>query len=307
MKGGGSSFGIVTNYQMKTHPQDHKVWGGNYFFTADKTSELLEAVHDFTANYPDDKAAIILTADHTPILNTWIMFLFYDGESPPDDVFEKFKAIGPTDATKTWDSYYDLLKNNDIFILKGQRYVIGTETTPLPSKDAASDVFQTFYDHWMNVTNNVLDVPNVIASMAFQPMPRTITKKAKELGGVSTLRPRLPIRSLLTAKSQDLIDFPTDQDYIILELDFSYSFASSDTRIDGAHQQLYNGLDQIISNYVDEGVLPDVYRPLFMNDAYHRQDYWGRLRTADTARETRERYDPEGFLQKRTSGGFRLK
>lgn len=187
LKGGGSSFGIVTNYQMKTHPQDHKVWGGNYFFTADKTPELLEAVHDFTANYPDDKAAIILTADHTPILNTWIMFLFYDGESPPDDVFEKFKAIGPTDTTKTWNSYYDLLKNNDIFILKGQRYVIGTETTPLPSKDAASDVFQTFYDHWMNVTNNVLDVPNVIASMAFQPMPRAITKKAKELGGVRPL------------------------------------------------------------------------------------------------------------------------
>lgn len=103
-----------------------------------------------------------------------------------------------------------------------------------------------------------------------------------------------------------MIDFPTDQDYIILELDFSYAFASSDTKIDGAHQKLYNGFDRIISNYVDEGVLPDVYRPLFMNDAYHRQDYWGRLRTTETARKTRERYDPEGFLQKRTSGGFRL-
>lgn len=103
-----------------------------------------------------------------------------------------------------------------------------------------------------------------------------------------------------------MIDLPTDQDYIMFELDFSYGFSKDDEKIDAAHQNVYEGLDRLISNYVDEGKLPDVYRPLFMNDAYHRQDYWGRLRTKEEGLQVQEKYDPDRFWQKRTSGGFRL-
>jgi hypothetical protein len=44
---------------------------------------------------------------------------------------------------------------------------------------------QSYYDHWFNITNTVLEVPNVIGSLALQPMPRAITSKAKAKGGVS--------------------------------------------------------------------------------------------------------------------------
>ncbi|KAH3257571.1 hypothetical protein KXW23_008827 [Aspergillus fumigatus] len=287
LKGGGNNFGIVTAYTLQTHPQDHKVWGGNYIFTADKTPQVLSALRDFTEHYPDDKAAIIVTCEHGLLIHTWIMFLFYDGPEPPEGVFINFTAIGPTDTTKTWDSYYDLLKHNDIFILHGQRYTIATETTPLPNKTVGAEVMQRYYDHWFNVTNTVLEVPNMLGSIAFQPMPRTITSKAKARGG-------------------DLLDFPTDQDYIIIELDFSYAFAADDGKIDAANQNLYRGFDNIISDNIDKGLLPDVYRPLFLNDAYFRQDYWGRIRTREQALQTRIKYDPDGFFQKRTSGGFRL-
>ncbi|KAH1901425.1 hypothetical protein KXW62_005529 [Aspergillus fumigatus] len=287
LKGGGNNFGIVTAYTLQTHPQDHKVWGGNYIFTADKTPQVLSALRDFTEHYPDDKAAIIVTCEHGLLIHTWIMFLFYDGPEPPEGVFTNFTAIGPTDTTKTWDSYYDLLKHNDIFILHGQRYTIATETTPLPNKTVGAEVMQRYYDHWFNVTNTVLEVPNMLGSIAFQPMPRTITSKAKARGG-------------------DLLDFPTDQDYIIIELDFSYAFAADDGKIDAANQNLYRGFDNIISDNIDKGLLPDVYRPLFLNDAYFRQDYWGRIRTREQALQTRIKYDPDGFFQKRTSGGFRL-
>lgn len=184
LKGGGNNFGIVTAYTLQTHPQDHKVWGGNYIFTADKTPQVLSALRDFTEHYPDDKAAIIVTCEHGLLIHTWIMFLFYDGPEPPEGVFTNFTAIGPTDTTKTWDSYYDLLKHNDIFILHGQRYTIATETTPLPNKTVGAEVMQRYYDHWFNVTNTVLEVPNMLGSIAFQPMPRTITSKAKARGGV---------------------------------------------------------------------------------------------------------------------------
>lgn len=105
---------------------------------------------------------------------------------------------------------------------------------------------------------------------------------------------------------QDLLDFPTDQDYILFEFDFSYAFAADDETIDAATQNVYAGMDALVQDHIARGLLPDVYRPLFMNDAYFRQDYWGRIRTKEQALQTRLKYDPEGFFQKRTSGGFRL-
>ncbi|KAF9895231.1 hypothetical protein FE257_000133 [Aspergillus nanangensis] len=289
LKGGGNNFGIVTAYTLQTHAMDHKVWGGNYIFPADQTPQILEAVRDFADNYPDDKAAIIVTCEHAAILNTWIMFLFYDGPEPPQGVFDKFKALNPTDTTKTWDTYYDLLKHNDFFILQGQRYTIATETTPVPNKTVGAEVMQTYYDHWFNVTKEVIDVPAVIGSIALQPMPGAITSKAKAMGG-------------------DLLNFPEDQNYIIIELDFSYAFSASDNRIDAANKNLFGGFNKIIGDFIDQGMLPDVYRPLFMNDAYHSQDYWGRIDPASRqlALDARKKYDPEMFFQKRTTGGFRL-
>ncbi|KAJ9313558.1 CAZyme family AA7 [Paecilomyces variotii] len=288
LKGGGNNFCIVTAYTIQTHPISEKVWGGNYVFDSKQTPQVLEAVRSFTESYPDDKAAVIVTTEHAAVLNTWIIFLFYDGPSPPEGVFSNFTAIGPViDSTKTWDSYYDLLKNNDQFILHGQRYTIATETTPLPNKTVGAEVMQSYYDHFFNVSSSILEVTGLIGSLAFQPMPRTITSKAKALGG-------------------DILDLPTDQDYIIFEMDFSYSFAIDDEKVDAANQQLYNGLGELVEKHIDGGLLPDVYRPLFMNDAYYRQDYWGRVRTKETALQTRLKYDPDGFFQKRTSGGFRL-
>ncbi|KAJ5605242.1 hypothetical protein N7510_010396 [Penicillium lagena] len=285
LKGGGNNFGVVTAYTMRTHPVG-KVWGGNYIFTADKTPQILAALRNFVADYPDDKAAIILTSEHGAVIDLWIMFLFYDGPEPPAGVFDEFSAIDHTSTAKTWDSYYDLLKNNDFFILHGQRYTIATETTPVPDN---SSVLQEYYDHWFQVTESVLDVTGVLGSIAFQPVPKSFSQKAKANGG-------------------DLLDVPTDTNYIFMELDFSYALSLDDDTIDQANQNLYGGMNTIVQKNIDQGALPDVYRPLFMNDAYYRQDYWSRIKpeSHQFALETRLRYDPDGFFQTRTSGGWRL-
>ncbi|KAJ5895641.1 hypothetical protein N7495_007332 [Penicillium taxi] len=292
LKGGGNNFGVVTAFEITTH-EDHKVWGGNCFFTSDKAPQLLKALRNFVDDYPDDKAAIILTAEHSLLMNLWIMFLFYDGPQPPVRVFDEFTAIEHTSTTKTWDKLYDLLKNNDAFVMHGQRYTIATETSPTEKTSVpnatGSTVLQQYYDYWFNITSSVLEIPNAIGSIAFQPVPMTSPQKSQDRGG-------------------DLLNFPTDTNCIILEMDFSYSSSSYDERIDQANQELYRGLDNLIRKNIDEGLLPDVYRPLFMNDFYFRQDYWSRIdpESKQLALQTRLDVDPQGFFQRRMSGGWRL-
>lgn len=115
------------------------------------------------------------------------MFLFYDGLEPPAGVFDNFTHIGPVLKTTQTRSYLELVKFNDQFILEGQRYVIATETTPLPNKTEGAEVMASIYDHWASVTKSIILEPGLISSIAFQPMPRSITSKAKALGGVSTI------------------------------------------------------------------------------------------------------------------------
>lgn len=75
----------------------------------------------------------------------------------------------------------------------GQRYTIATETTPSPNKTVGSGVLQEYYDHWFNTTETVLDVTGVLGSIAFQPVPKTFSKKAKARGGVRS-PPKDPVK-----------------------------------------------------------------------------------------------------------------
>lgn len=54
----------------------------------------------------------------------------------------------------------------------------------MPSKEVGSRVLQEYYDHWINVTESVLEVTGVLGSIAFQPVPKTFSQKAKDRGGV---------------------------------------------------------------------------------------------------------------------------
>jgi hypothetical protein len=171
-------------------------------------------------------------------------------------------------------------------VLKGSIYAITTETLPLPDATVGEEVMGAIYDHWRNTTESVIAVPGVIGSIAFQPIPKMLARKALERGG-------------------DLIDLDDDVDRIILEFNYSYTFATDDKKMDAATQELYKGTQALVSQFQADGKLPEAYLPLFANDGYYRQDYFGRLRTADFARSVRDAYDPKGFFAKRT-GGFKM-
>lgn len=297
LKGGGNNFGVVTSYTLQSYPID-SVWGGNMFFTTDKTTQLLGVLLNFTINYPDPKAAIIMTSEITLAggFQGWILFFLYDGPTPPANVFAGFLDADPLiNDCKTWSSYNDLLRYNDWSVVRGSEYTISTETTPLPQANSTNatasglEVLEALYAHFVNTTDTVLDVAGLIGSIAFQPMPRLIPAIARSKGG-------------------DLLDMDSDVDRIIIEMDYSWLLPTDSDRMDLTTQQLYGGMGTIIGGFVDDGTLPQSYRPLFMNDAYFREDYWGRIRASSTsfAAEVAENVDPDGWFRAMQPGGWKV-
>jgi hypothetical protein len=55
----------------------------------------LNATQEFTENYNDPNASIIVTGEIAigSLLETFIVFFFYGGPTPPDGVFDNFNAI----------------------------------------------------------------------------------------------------------------------------------------------------------------------------------------------------------------------
>ncbi|GAW24266.1 hypothetical protein ANO14919_138490 [Xylariales sp. No.14919] len=293
LKGGGNNFGIVTSYLLQAYPQGD-VWGGNLIFdaTPEVSKAMLAAVRDFTENYDDEKAGIIVTAERTlaTLVDLWVIFLYYNGPEPPTGVFDKFLDISKfkINTCKT-QSMHSLLSGNNWAVVKGSVYTIGTETLPLPNKANGVEVMQKIFDHWVDVSNTAQLIPGLIASIAFQPLPKRLAQVARAKGG-------------------DMIDVDDDIDRIVLELDYSFLSNLSDPKVDKTMQDTYGGFKTIIEDYQDSGLLPkDVYLPLFQNDCYYPQDYFGRLKPEKLAlaRRVQAEVDPDGFWKTRT-GGFKI-
>jgi len=291
LKGGGNNFGIVTSFRVQAYRQG-EVYGGVMVFprSKDTDAKMLKAIQDFTVYNDDDKAAVIPTQERSGygLVDTWIVFMFYDGPSPPETVFKNFTDIKHiVDARKT-RNFAEFVKNNNWAVLKGQGYVIGTETLPLPedpSSDLAATMLPEIHEHWRNVSKQVDPVTGVIASIAYQPFPKRIAQVAREKGG-------------------DLMDFDDDVDRIIIELNYSFAIKNDQEQIGDALEETYTGVRERVLAWQEEGQLPDTFSPLFMNDAFYRQDYFARLRPeyAELAKSLAEELDPNGLFRERTGG-----
>ncbi|KAI0472788.1 FAD binding domain-containing protein [Xylariaceae sp. FL0804] len=294
LKGGGNNFGIVTSYVLQAYPMG-QIYGGNLIFDATdaNSAALTAAVRDFTEYNTDEKAAVIVTAERTlaTAVDLWILFIFYDGESPPDDVFANFTSAGtgPLINTCKTQSYNDLVSGNNWSVLKGSVYTIGTESLPLPYAADGADVMLSIYEQWVNVSNSVALVPGLVASIAFQPVPKQIARVAAAKGG-------------------DMLDLDDDVDRIFIELDYSFLLNSQYDTVDQVMRDTYEGIASQVEEYQSAGKMPaDVYLPLFQNDCFYPEDYFGRLRPERLAlaQSVQADVDPTGFFANRT-GGFKI-
>ncbi|EJT72187.1 FAD binding domain-containing protein [Gaeumannomyces tritici R3-111a-1] len=286
LKGGGNNFGIVTKYVLKAHPIG-KVWGGNVMYGKEKTGELLALIRDFTEHYDDPKAAIIATVQLTVLnaIEMWTLFLFYDGPTPPAGIFDKFDKVGPTINNCKTREYGELLSYNNWAVLHGSRYVIATETTPLPPASDNGNMMRAYFDHWRSTSKKRAGELGIISSMAFQPIPKSLTRIARASGG-------------------DMLDLDDAADRIMFEFNYSYLLGTSDKAIDKTTVELTTGIKSLVDGFVQAGRLPNVHNPLFLNDAYYRQGYFSRLRPEkrQKAVNVRKNLDPQGLFALRTGG-----
>ncbi|KAH7085828.1 hypothetical protein BKA63DRAFT_539526 [Paraphoma chrysanthemicola] len=288
LKGGGNNFGIISNYRLQAHRQD-LVWGGNLVFlrTPSKDKKLLRAVRDFTEYNEDEKAAVIVTAERTNVnvVDSWIIFLFYDGANPPPGLFDNFTDVNPLLDTTRTRTYADLMALSNWVVVKGSVVDIATETIPIPSEANAEEIMETLHNHWRDVSSTTLLVPGIVASIAWQPFSKKIAQKARQL-------------------SPDLIDADDTVDRFIIEMNYSFVPQSLYKEMADTMERTYTGVRDRVTAWQQGGKLPQAYLPLFMNYGFFRQDYFGRLKPESRAlaRRVSEQVDPAGFFRTRTGG-----
>ncbi|KAG8169738.1 hypothetical protein KVR01_000483 [Diaporthe batatas] len=288
LKGGGNNFGIVTNYRLQGQRQGN-VWGGNlvYLRTPEKDVKLLKAVRDFTEYNDDPKAAVIVTAERTNVnlVDSWIIFLFYDGPSPPAGKFDNFTDVNPLMDTTRERTYADLMASSNWVVLKGVVVDIATETIPLPKAEDEGKVMEELHSHWRNVTETTLLEPGIVASIAWQPFPKAIAREAR-------------------ARSPDLIDADDSVDRIIIEMNYAFALQTSYDRMADTMEATYGGVRERILGWQQDRTLEESYNPVFMNYGFFRQDYFGRLKPENRAlaKRVQEEVDPNGLFRTRTGG-----
>jgi hypothetical protein len=117
----------------------------------------------------------------------------------------------------------------------------------------------------------------------------------------------------------NVMDMGDDGHRIILEYDYSYvnGLAENEKTVDKAIKDLYGGTRELITKFINEGKasqscdfdgfgayrfpqVPRISTPIFLNDAYGTQDYWGRFKEKDFIKRIKREVDPYFFFGTRT-------
>lgn len=294
LKGGGNNFGIVTSFTVQAYEQG-EVWGGMLYIpsTPSADEKIIKAIHDFTLYNTDEKAAIVPTKELVllNLVELWVFLIFYDGPDP-GDVFKPFTDLFPTLNTCKKQSFASLVKSNNAIVLKGMAYIIATETIPLPLPEdnpngpTSLDLMHEVHDLFEEKMRGVLLVPDLIASLGFQPYSKGFAERSIDSGG-------------------DMLDLDADVDRIMIVINTSFALHLHYDIVANAVKAFYEGVRQLVLDWMADGfVSADTYLPLFANDGFFEQDYWGRLKPENRAlaQSVADEVDPDGLFRDRTGG-----
>ena len=294
---------------MQAHPEgvNGQVWGGLRAYTPDKRQALFRAITRFIASYPDAKAAVIPVFQFGLPLNLLnaitgpLLFMFYDGPTPPPGVFDEFDAITAlSDETKT-QRYADVSQAAGGAAIVGFGNSFREVTYPNMPEDQMVEFFSHYYDATYNSTFlNGLESGLDIQITGFDPQPvsvRIARASAAQGGNALGLNPDHGDR--IWFENNFLWANPTCQDRCP-----QYSKEIS-TALLAYQKQKYAGVAP--TNYKSGDMSFTNYNPLFMNDVAPDQDPYTGYGATNLARlkAAKQAYDPTGFFTNR-QGGFKL-
>ncbi len=186
---------------------------------------------------------------------------------------------------------------------------MSTETMPLPSYQDADEVLTTLHNFWTRTTQAFVRKATGSSGIAvYMPVPKAVTHASARGGGNIMM---------------DLAGGDGVHDGIIVEYDYSYVFnnAANAASLDETTRRMFGGAQDLIYQFVRKGSvrppipvrllerfadgwgqLPNVYRPLFMNSASEKQDFWARCSGREFARSVKRVVDPGNIFGKRARG-----
>ncbi|CZR53974.1 uncharacterized protein PAC_03857 [Phialocephala subalpina] len=303
LKGGGDQFGIVTKFTVRTVPIG-QVWGGYRTYSSNYASQILNLTQDFTANFPDLGAGIIVTLEIVASnLDQFVtVFFFYNGPNPPPGSFDKFLSLPFTaDTTKTWSYSSMLASNANVASVYGLRYLLRGTTIPnLPSTNG-TDLVNANYNNFVSYVLKLGLLKSFYQFvLIYQPMPYAIpaaSERANPLGNLLGL----------STNYGDQMWMASTVSWLTSDGDSSGRSMITDI-INDVASYVRAGYPNVKASNFQSGDLQAMFAPAtFMNDAMSDQPVlqgYGNA-TYQRLKSVQKEYDPIGFFPGRTNG-FKL-
>jgi FAD/FMN-containing dehydrogenase len=76
IRGGGSNFGVVTDFTFKAHDQPNKAVAGYLMFPVEKLEEIIKVTNDWLNDRELDEDALLSIVRVPPDLNVILFYLF---------------------------------------------------------------------------------------------------------------------------------------------------------------------------------------------------------------------------------------
>ncbi|OJD36055.1 fad binding domain-containing protein [Diplodia corticola] len=289
LRGGGNSFCLVTNFQMRTLDVPVMAAGQRAYGSGDAVGQaFLDSVYEMAVNpSPDVKGAVTPIARAGDAINgtTYNAMLFYNGNDTTPDFFANFSAPVLTPEQDTVDVMSGMGAASEA-MSEGTDSVLGMRegwwvVSILADREAMQIIHDTYF---AMATEYFADVEGWITGLAYN-----IISKEFILGGI-------------TDGGDPMGLDPNAAPYLWVEESITWTHAEDDDTV----QAFYEAVNKNITTQLEPlGVLHDF---LYMNDVNKAQDVFAGYpkSSVELLKLIRDKYDPDMVFTEQMPGGFKV-
>ncbi|CAI6336755.1 unnamed protein product [Periconia digitata] len=284
LKGGSSTFGIVTRFELRTFAQG-LMWGGDIMYSLTTLPQQTKAFIDFATdpNYDEHTSLIqvyVATQGRRLVINSPI----YTKPEPYPQAYRRFTDIKPqvSDATRI-GSHADMVADSETSQGKRNAFLTTTWRADLSFLD------QHVIPAWLafsNITANVSGLTNALLSQTLaNPI---LTQSARH----STF-------------ARNIVPDPTAASGappIISMLSLTWNDAADDELMSTAAKTFIQSVESASKKY------GNYIKFKYLNYADREQDVFGGYdrENVEKMKKASRKYDPQGIFQTAVPGGFKI-